>query len=212
MIILHFTWFIFCFSTFADMLCNERLHYITHTTKTLNSLSTSTLPAEHNHRGMKRECFSSFFFLCGAHLQTTKNAAKWYSSQKQFWRMVINQLNVTYLAYSDIAEHISSFSGKKKNTFFPPPRLIKNTHACSSLLKVSSQQVVDSVDNKAVMGRMRCRESGGEWSLIRAVWAGSQRFTKNLHFFHCLFSFFLLKLSHKSAHLWLVWDRHSCRL
>lgn len=163
------------------MLCNERLHYITHTTKTLNSLSTSTLPAEHNQRGMKRERFSSFFFLCGAHLQTTRNAAKWYSSQKQFWRMVINQLNVTYLAYSDIAEHISSCSGKK-TLFFPLSRLIKNTHACSSLLKVSSQQVVDSLDNKAVMGWMRCRESGGEWSLIRAVWAGSQRFTKSLHF------------------------------
>ena len=51
--------------------------------------------------------------------------------------------------------------GEKKQTFFSPSRLLKNTHACSSLLKVSSQQVVGLLDNKAVMA--------GEWCLIRDV-------------------------------------------
>lgn len=56
-----------------------------------------------------------------------------------------------------ILQSISAALVSEKKTFFSS-RLIKYTHACSSLLKVSSQQVVSLLDNKAVMGYMRCRE------------------------------------------------------
>lgn len=161
MIILHFTWFIFCFSIFADMLCNERPHYIIHTTKTLNSLSSSNIITG----GWNTSVFhpSSFYMeLTSKQLRMLPNDIL-PNKKKQFWRMVINQImSHKHLTYSDTAEHISSFSEKKKNTFFFfLPGWSKNTHACSSLLKVSSQQVVDSLDNKAVMASMHCRASGG---------------------------------------------------
>ena len=101
---------------FADMLCNERLHYIILTTKTLLiHLAPQPSPPNLIIGGSNVSVFHPFPFYVEltCTLSLTKNAAKFYSShhKKLFWRKINNLMSCKYVAYSDIAEHISSFSG-----------------------------------------------------------------------------------------------------
>lgn len=135
--------------------------------------------------------FSILSFLFRAHLHTTENKAKLYSYHitNNFGILyLINLISCKCIQHTVILQSKSAASASE-NTLFT--KLIKNTHSCSSHLKVGSQQVVGTLDNKALMGYVLQRIGWGvvldKGCLSRQSWVCSLRAL----FFCCLFPFFI---------------------